>query len=385
MGAGPAGSTAAYRLASQGVSTLLVDRARFPRDKPCGGGLTARALRQLPFSIDAVVEDTVDTFEFGLAYGRRFTRRSALPLVAMTQRARLDAHLAERAAAAGAAFRDGSRAEDVKASNDGVRLTVDGRPVEAAVLVGADGANGRTSRAVGLAEEHDHAVALEGNVPYSAVGAARFRGRVFVELGGTVPGGYAWIFPKGDHINVGVGGWLREGPRLRAHLRRLCREHEIPEARIEALRGYRLPLRRRQPVAGLERVLLVGDAAGLVDPLSGDGMYEAFASARVASREIVELLEGRRSDLSAYGRLLMQELSPHISVSWATKLAFDRFPRAMHVLAARELAWGVVQRFLAAEEPPLGGVNRPTRAALGALEAFARRAGEPAAHATVPS
>src|SRR2546423_3153175 len=108
VGAGPGGSVTAHRLASAGASVLLLDRARFPRDKPCGGGLTVRALKELPVSVDPVVEAEVDRFEFGFRSRRRFERASAEPLVAMTQRRRLDAYLAEQAAAARARFPAGA-------------------------------------------------------------------------------------------------------------------------------------------------------------------------------------------------------------------------------------------------------------------------------------
>src|SRR3954465_15512770 len=107
VGAGPAGSTTAYRLATAGAHVLLVDKARFPRDKPCGGGVTLRAARQLPFSIDPVVEDVVDRFELRLGYRSSFERSSDEPLCLMTQRSRLDEFLARKAEAAGAEFCDG--------------------------------------------------------------------------------------------------------------------------------------------------------------------------------------------------------------------------------------------------------------------------------------
>ena len=116
VGAGPAGSTVSYRLAAAGASVLLLDKASFPRDKPCGGGLTLRAVRQLPFSVDPVVEDIVHRFELRLNYRRSFERGSSKPLCLMTQRRRLDEFLARKAAEAGAEFRDGvaSRARTVQ-------------------------------------------------------------------------------------------------------------------------------------------------------------------------------------------------------------------------------------------------------------------------------
>src|SRR5712691_950816 len=105
VGGGPAGSIAAYRLACAGANVLVVDRATFPRDKPCGGGVTGRAARLLPFSIDPVVEDVVDRLECRLHYGPRFERAAHAPLALMTQRKRLDHFLLEQAAAAGADVR----------------------------------------------------------------------------------------------------------------------------------------------------------------------------------------------------------------------------------------------------------------------------------------
>jgi flavin-dependent dehydrogenase len=104
VGAGPAGSTAAYRLSRAGARVLLLDRERFPRDKPCGGGLTYRAVRELPVPVEPVVEDTVHRFQLGFRYARRFERHTEAPLILMTQRRRLDAHLAGQAAAAGPTF-----------------------------------------------------------------------------------------------------------------------------------------------------------------------------------------------------------------------------------------------------------------------------------------
>ena len=110
------------------------------------------------------------------------------------------------------------------------------------------------------------------------LGRDPYDGTAWVELG-IVPGGYGWVFPKGDHANLGVGGWMSEGPRLRAHLDRLAREHGVDPATLENVRGHRLPMREPGAPAARGRLLLVGDAAGLVDPLSGDGMYEAFVLA----------------------------------------------------------------------------------------------------------
>jgi geranylgeranyl reductase family protein len=345
VGAGPAGSVTAYRLAEAGASVLLLDRARFPRDKPCGGGLTYRAIRELPIAVDPVVEDVVDRFEFSFRYRRRFERRGASTIILMTQRRRLDAFLAEQAAAAGAEFRDGAKVTAVGA--DGT-VTVGGETIRADVVIGADGVNGIANRSLGLETCYRYGVALEGNVSYRYAREDRYRGRAVLELG-VVPGGYGWVFAKSDHVNVGVGGWESEGPRLRDHLRRLCAAHDIPEREVESLRGYRLPLRRQQDRLVQGRALVVGDAAGLVDPLSGDGMYEAFVSARLASVAALDVLAGRAATLEPYAGSLTSAVASQASASWAAKRALDRFPRLVYGFAQLPPVWRFADALLRGE------------------------------------
>lgn len=319
-GAGPAGSAAAIHLARGGARVLLADRARFPRDKPCGGGITGRALRHAPCDISPVVERTVHTFELRLHHRRSFRRTSSEPLILMTQRRRLDAHLAEQAVAAGASFRDGARVEQIEIGASGITASVGGDPVSADVLVGADGANGVVARAAGLEEGIVRGVALEGNVSWELLDRGRFASTAAIELGAPA-GGYGWLFPKGDHANLGVGGWAREGPHLRGYLARLAGGYAVDPAAIADVRGHRLPMRRiGASVPGRDRVLLVGDAAGLVDPLSGDGIYEAFVSARLAADAILA------ADPARYAGALAAALDRHAGASWAAKRALDRHP-----------------------------------------------------------
>jgi geranylgeranyl reductase family protein len=369
VGAGPAGSAAATRLVRGGARVLLADKARFPRDKPCGGGLTGRALKNAPADVSPVVEHVVDRFVVRVGYRGRFARRSAPPLIRMTQRRRLDAHLAEQAAVAGSEFRDDALVSDVVVEHDGVSARVGSSTVRASFLVGADGANGIVVRAAGLGEGIHCGVALEGNVAWGELDPDPYRATAWVELG-VVPGGYGWVFPKGDHANLGVGGWLHEGRRLRGHLARLARAHGLEPTAVTELRGHRLPMRRPGSPAAAGRVLLVGDAAGLVDPLSGDGIYEAFVSASIAADAI---LEGRPE---AYEARLAAALDRHATASWAAKRAADRFPRCCY-WAVR--APGVFEAVAGLLRGDLGhpsearGIARPPLRALSRLARLAPR------------
>jgi geranylgeranyl reductase family protein len=370
VGAGPAGSTAAYRLASAGASVLLADKAQFPRDKPCGGGLTMRAVRQLPFSVEPVVEDRTMRVRFGLDFTRRVERAVDEPLVLMTQRKRLDAFLVEQAAKAGAEFRDGVKVSDLALEDDGARARVNGSSVTAVHALLADGANGVSARAVGLDDGREHGVALEANVPYGVVREEDYRGLLCLELA-NVPGGYGWVFPKGDHVNVGVGGWEREGPRLREHLARFCREYDIPESSLEDVRGYRLPLVHPRARLAKGRVALLGDAAGLVDPLSGDGMYEAFLSAKLATEAVLA------GDLEGYDRELRRTLSSQLAAAWGAKVALDRFPRLTYAVVRTPFLWNAVESLIGGDVPSPSAMRGLRRASMKAVETIARAAGNP--------
>ncbi len=372
VGAGPAGSTAAYRLAKAGADVLLLDRARFPRDKPCGGGVTGRAARLLPFSIEPVVEHVVSAVDMRLRYGKTLARGNGVPLVYMTQRKRLDQFLVQQAVEAGADFRDGVKVGELDVGDEGV--SVEG--FEAEVLIGADGINGVTARTLRLGGNRVVGVALEGNLPYAKLDRSAYEGRLALELG-VVPGGYGWVFPKGDHANFGVGGWEEEGPRLREHLRRLCAAHGVSFDDLEELRGYRLPLREPGSTLARGRALLVGDAAGLIDPVSGDGMFEGFLSSQYASEAALDLLAGRAESLDPYGPRLAKRLANHLWASWGVKVALDRYPRATFGLASTKIVWRSVERLVRGEVADVGGIRGLARPPLKGIALLARAAGDP--------
>jgi len=363
VGAGPSGSTTAYRLARAHARVLLVDKATFPRDKPCGGGLTMRAVRQLPFSVEPVVEDRITRVRCRLKYGRVMERRAEQVLCLMTQRRRLDAFLVEQAAAAGVTFRDGVRVH-VESDRE---LRVGGEPVRVDAVVGADGANGITAKALGLGGGIVNGVALEGNLPYDRLPDGKWRSTLVLELA-ALPGGYGWIFPKGDHVNVGVGGWGTEGPRLRMHLAELCQRYGVILGELTNLRGHRLPMRRRQTRLARGRGLVVGDAAGVVDPVSGDGIYEALVTGKLAAAHILA------GDIEAYDRAVHQRLDQLAAAGWGAKKALDRFPRTVFAIMRLPFTWPVLEKLMVGDVAHPGEAKGAGLTAMKVVKTLARAA-----------
>jgi flavin-dependent dehydrogenase len=329
-------------------------------------------MRELPLDPQPVVERVIDRLELSFCGRRSFLRGGAKPLASLTQRRRLDHFLVEQAVSAGADFRDSAAVSEV--SERGAR--VDGRWIESELLIGADGANGLTARSLEIADRPIYGVAFEGNLASSPADLERWRSTVVIELG-TIPGGYCWIFPKGDHLNVGVGGWESTGPTLRKHLKEFCKRRGFDYAKLQDLRGYRLPGRRPGAALVRGRAMLIGDAAGLVDPLAGDGMYAAFLSSRLATEAALDLLAGRAADLEAYARSLVSEFGRMFAFAWNAKVALDRFPRIALGAVLSPPGWRTLENMLRGE------IREPERErgvagiAVRIFEVLVRRAGWP--------
>jgi geranylgeranyl reductase family protein len=334
VGAGPAGSTAAREAATRGLSVLLLDKAEFPRDKPCGGGVCVATADLLPFDLAPVVERTIYAVQISLRRGHRFTRRSPAPLIYLTQRRRLDAFLVEQAVAAGATLREGTAVRAVEPHPDHVVVRAGGEVFTGRTVIAADGANGRTAKLAGLATDRWHAIGLEGNItplPYPDEWVDR------IELDvGDHPGGYGWIFPKGDHLNFGIAGWTHLGPGLRDRLAAYTRASGFDPGALWGIRGHHLPIRKPDAPLVAGNVALVGDAAGFVDPFTGEGMRAAVWSGRAAVDAVADYLAGRAADLRGYARAAESGLLSDMAVSRQLQDLFHLTP-ALYVAVARWL------------------------------------------------
>jgi geranylgeranyl reductase family protein len=385
VGGGPGGSAAAHAAAAAGARVLLLEKAAFPRDKPCGGGVNLRAARLLPFDLTPVVERTITGVRFSVERRGAFTRRYPGVLTFMTRRARLDEYLARMAVAAGAELRE---REPARALDLGGRVTVRARAgtYTARVLIGADGANGVTARLAGLDGARDLAVALEGNVYPPGGPAASWADTLALDLGG-IPGGYGWLFPKADHLNLGVGGWKYLAGGLRPRLDRLAHHFGFDPGAVRDLRGHHLPVRRAGAPIVRGRVMLVGDAAGLVDPLSGEGIYAAIASGRLAAAHALAAIDGRAPDLRGYGRDVDRLLGPELAVSSRLQDVYNLMPPLyVAILRHSDRLWWWLCRIIRGEETyatlrrragPFGLLIDAASWATRHSPALARRAGLP--------
>ncbi|SFL55914.1 geranylgeranyl reductase family protein [Streptomyces pini] len=325
VGAGPAGAAAALGAlhTDPGLRVALVDRADFPRDKACGDAVAPHVLDLLAqVGVTGLLDDRVPVGRLRLGRGGLTAERPMARPAWVVPRRILDARLADAAVAAGAHLLR-HRVRDLRQHTEAVVL--DGR-IRAAAVVGADGAHSAVRRALGL-PGGPVALALRG---YAPVPPGR-RGAQVIEFGTRHQPSYAWSFDRGDGLaNVGYGETLHPGRTAPARARLLERLDALLPGAAEGGRqwvGHHLPLStaRWRPPAG--RVLLAGDAAGLVNPLTGEGIYYAVATGIAAGRAAAAACRDRRPERAGerYARATRRILLPHLRhTALAARLARGR-------------------------------------------------------------
>jgi menaquinone-9 beta-reductase len=308
VGAGPAGAAAALeaRRLRPDAAVLLVDRAAFPRDKPCGDGIGPHAVDELAALGASGVLDGYPPIHRLRLRSPRGLEVAGVPARPnhVVPRAVLDARLVDAALAAGASFR---RARVRRLEERGRLVVADGE-LAARVVVGADGANSAVRRQLGLPPNPDRALAIAVRGYATAPAGAPEQLIAWVAEGWPA---YVWSFPTGTGIaNVGYGLLRSRFRGDRAELHRRLRDL-LPRADPDqaSLRAHHLPFSSSRPPPGRGRVLLAGDAASLVNPLSGEGIYYALASGRLAARAALLAPE---QPAAAYRRLLARALGRHL-------------------------------------------------------------------------
>jgi geranylgeranyl reductase family protein len=317
------------------MRTLVVEKAELPRYKTCGGGITYKAARALPFSIEAVTERTLHKVDFSWQMAKPYVVESRTPLVYMVQRSRFDNYLTEQAVRAGAILMDETAVKSVEIGEGaGGKATVHTTRGDftADFLIGADGATGRVARSLGLMSERWALAALESEVVADDATMEHWRDKLGLDLG-VLKASYGWVFPKGDHLSVGVGGipMLDDyGSLLKSYDTRHTAARVPVVKRVLRSHGYLLPCRRPGAAVQKGRALLVGDAAGLVEVFTGEGIYWAIRSAQIAARSILK--DGGEP---RYQQRLDRLLMPDLMSARRWMQVYVKVPRACYSLPKR--------------------------------------------------
>jgi geranylgeranyl reductase family protein len=326
VGAGPAGASAAYWLGEAGKRVLVLEKERLPRYKACGGGMSRTVLDYFPFDLSPVVEREIRRVCFRFRDGREVVADlpGQRPFV-MVMRDWFDRLVLQHAQAD---VRDRASVVELRQDGAGAEVTTHaGETFLARYIIGADGANSRIARLAGLRRGKRMGVAIEVETPADDHLLETYADTALF-IFGTPPHGYIWIFPKAEHLSVGIGAFAGSGAALKETLWREMSQLSIDLDGVEP-HGHPLPVYARHEPLHSGRVLLVGDAGGLMDPLIGEGIRHAVCSGKLAAEAVVA------NDPASYTRQTHREIGNNLL--WGKRWArpFYNHPRGSFDWAVR--------------------------------------------------
>ncbi len=383
VGAGPAGASAAYAAAVAGRRVLLLEKADLPRYKTCGGGIIGPSRDALPPGFELPLRDRVHAVTFSLNGRFARTRRSKRMLFGLIDRSEFDAGLVEQAQKAGAELRTGVTVSRVEQHGTTVpdRRTVavvlaDGEVVLARAVVGADGSASRIGAHVGVKLDQVD-LGLEAEIPVPETVAEDWAGRVLIDWG-PMPGSYGWVFPKGDTLTVGVISARGEGAATKRYLEDFIARLGLAGFEPAISSGHLTRCRSDDSPLSRGRVLVCGDAAGLLEPWTREGISFALRSGRLAGEWAVRIAEAndavdaRRQALN-YAFAVKAGLGVEMAVGRRMLALFEKRPGLLHAaITGFRPAWRAFAD-ITRGAATLASLVSGSAAARRALEALDRR------------
>ncbi|MBN1280354.1 MAG: geranylgeranyl reductase family protein [Candidatus Thermoplasmatota archaeon] len=341
VGAGPAGSTAAKCLAEKKVKVLLLDKAAFPREKLCGGGLPTRVVKRFPYIKPFVDSVSYGSVMYSSSQRYRFEIIRDKPFLFNVRRRDFDHELLKLALQAGAEVREGTTVTDISLRPDDALLTLEtGETIETKMVIGCDGARSLVAEKAGLntTQQPVCVTLVQEQVMTEQVIEQYFTKKRLVHLYIKAQGiaGYGWVFPKRDSVNIGIGEFQSavEASRPRPSLKeafelfveQMKKQGMLPkDFVVENLKGATLPIFPLDQTYS-DRVVLCGDAAGFINSITGEGIYYAMTSGKLAAHLVAEGL--KKQDLS-------KEFLAQYQHRW-----YDEFGKDLRLLGRFNNQWG---------------------------------------------
>ena len=313
VGSGPAGAIAAYQLAEAGLSVLILEKANLPRVKACAGGLTAKARQAIPFDVSPVIN--LEAKGGMLTNKGKPILRADLtkPLASLVNRDEFDAFLTQQAKKQGAKVKDGHRVNTVHQDKKLITAVTAKGSFSARFLIGADGVNSVTAREMNLLPERETGYAVEAELVVPNAILQALDQHVVFDFG-AIHNGYGWIFPKSDHLSVGVCyAKPDKHTGLKDELLTFIKSQELLSTySIRSIRGHPGPIGGISCDLHRGRCLLAGDAANLADAWMGEGLYYAIQSGKVAAQTIITACKDEKPNLASYSQVINETITSQL-------------------------------------------------------------------------
>ena len=218
------------------------------------------------------------------------------------------------------------------------------------MVIGADGANSIVAKSLNLMQKNvSKAYAIEGEIFVDDKVYEQYKETIALDWG-TLTNGYGWVFPKKDHLSVGVGGPFSLSKQIKTYYETLIQKFDLKVKETKSLQGHTIPFRQNNSKIFTDYSLLVGDAAGLTDPLTGEGIYYALKSGKLAADVVTEFLNGNIKDLSLYQAKVNEVIMPELNAALPVLYVFNLAPLYFHnYLRDSDRLWNAFCRIIRGE------------------------------------
>ncbi|BAZ45602.1 geranylgeranyl reductase [Chondrocystis sp. NIES-4102] len=339
VGAGPAGSSAAYHLAKQGHSVLVIEKSSFPRTKSCGGGVSPAIAKLFDFDFTPVIENHVSQVKYTFKMGdpAEVQLQDVTPMW-MVQREQFDNFMMLQAIGQGTEFKDGVEVTAITSQNDNWQVQTSGGVFESKYLIAADGAKSTVSRLLGFPQPQTIAAA---SLQVPGVVSERRKTMAFFDFG-SIKNGFMWCFPKADGYSFS-GAYVRDHKgkpeELKKELYKYAQLFELDPSSGE-YSEHPLNLWQSNRPLHSDRVVLVGEAAGVVDPLIGEGIRPAMYTGVKAAEAIHQAIAGDAQALANYTATINEEWGSNLSKADFLAGLFFKAPKIAYKLGVKRPSAG---------------------------------------------
>lgn len=328
VGAGPAGCSCAFELRKHGKRVLLLDKHDFPRHKPCAGGITIKALDQLPIDISHLIQHCSYEMVFRFDKHRKVELKNEMGSCIMVIREDFDNYFFNETLKTGTHFKKVNKIKSIEYDSDKVFLYADDVRYESSYLIGADGANSIVRKLTTKLSYKNPVYAFEGLVPKTEENKKIKTEFIFNDRG------YAWVFPKENHFNVGIGNLINNKNSIKTRKKDLYDfvYSRFKTENIENITGFPIGTEGLDYISLIDKIFLVGDAAGLSESLLGEGIYNAIVSGKYAAKSIIKSEQEDRYDAKYFYNSFLKKITNELHLyKKASKLLYG-YPKISYFL-----------------------------------------------------